>query len=514
MSAPSLVKAARVAPAQATMRNPEPVTLFRSCACESSTTSCGTCEEEGRIDREGDATVAQSSSTQSVNRVIGSGGQALPADVRGRLESRLAFRFGSVRVADANTAALPERYTLSQRGDPAEREADTIAAFGPARETRSAGPRPDLSAVRVHVGAQASDAARAVAARAFTLGNHIVFANGQYSPRTPHGERLLTHELTHVLQTGGRLGSNLHRDTAPPTAPKPASLDQPPECEGEVDITDQFRRFMRDSASIVSRMKESTGADGKDLRDDQREALNGTAKLVFSPEGAADLSKFKVVRCKAIHSRLNTADESIGAQVDPANKQLRLATTTADLLDKLLDPKATPTRDGFVRLLQIIQHEKRHVSLGSLVAADPAALKPHLDKNSDTALVQYRAEEILTTIDEEAVGSLAYSGDKAGDEGYAVDVSVQQKLYRQRNMIRNFSSDAEWLRLRKIILGELRKRFNSGAKCDSKTIIGFMMSMDRGHWFECTGGRIIGAIPDGVTPCEKDGQHLACGDKK
>ncbi len=100
------------------------------------------------------------------------------------------------------------------------------------------------------------------------------------------------------------------------------------------------------------------------------------------------------------------------------------------------------------------------------------------------------------------------------DEGYAVDVSVQQKLYRQRNMIRNFSSDAEWLRLRKIILGELRKRFNSGAKCDSKTIIGFMMSMDRGHWFECTGGRIIGAIPDGVTPCEKDGQHLACGDKK
>jgi hypothetical protein len=58
----------------------------------------------------------------------------------------------------------------------------------------------DFSHVRVHTGGEAADAARAVRARAYTLGRDIVFGAGEYSPATRDGKQLLAHELTHVIQ--------------------------------------------------------------------------------------------------------------------------------------------------------------------------------------------------------------------------------------------------------------------------------------------------------------------------
>lgn len=60
----------------------------------------------------------------------------------------------------------------------------------------------DFGKVRVHTGPRAEEAARSVQARAFTLGKDIVFGTGQYAPTTVEGRRLLTHELTHVVQQG------------------------------------------------------------------------------------------------------------------------------------------------------------------------------------------------------------------------------------------------------------------------------------------------------------------------
>lgn len=56
--------------------------------------------------------------------------------------------------------------------------------------------------VRIHDGAQADVASRAISARAFTLGNDIAFAKGEYRPGTRDGRRLLAHELTHTVQQG------------------------------------------------------------------------------------------------------------------------------------------------------------------------------------------------------------------------------------------------------------------------------------------------------------------------
>lgn len=60
----------------------------------------------------------------------------------------------------------------------------------------------DFSRVRVHTGSRAAESARAVSARAYTVGSHVVFAQGQYAPHRAAGRGLLAHELAHVVQQG------------------------------------------------------------------------------------------------------------------------------------------------------------------------------------------------------------------------------------------------------------------------------------------------------------------------
>ncbi|HEU4769752.1 MAG TPA: DUF4157 domain-containing protein [Pyrinomonadaceae bacterium] len=61
----------------------------------------------------------------------------------------------------------------------------------------------DFSRVRVHAGHSAEQSARELNATAYTVGNDIVFGAGRFAPETRDGQRLLAHELTHVVQQGG-----------------------------------------------------------------------------------------------------------------------------------------------------------------------------------------------------------------------------------------------------------------------------------------------------------------------
>ncbi|HXS36554.1 MAG TPA: DUF4157 domain-containing protein [Flavipsychrobacter sp.] len=58
----------------------------------------------------------------------------------------------------------------------------------------------DFSNVRIHNSHEASESARSINAKAYTVDNHIVFKEGQYNPDTHEGQKLLAHELTHVIQ--------------------------------------------------------------------------------------------------------------------------------------------------------------------------------------------------------------------------------------------------------------------------------------------------------------------------
>jgi hypothetical protein len=60
----------------------------------------------------------------------------------------------------------------------------------------------DFGRVRLHADRRAAGAAAEIGARAFTYGANIHFAGGQFAPGTAAGDRLLAHELTHVVQQG------------------------------------------------------------------------------------------------------------------------------------------------------------------------------------------------------------------------------------------------------------------------------------------------------------------------
>lgn len=102
--------------------------------------------------------------------------------------------------------------TLSRRSLGAPRPAPS-GGWAPAQADRPPVPLPegerrhferrlgaDLSAIRVHTGLGAGQAARAVGARAFAWGTNLFFGPGEYQPHTASGRRLLAHEVAHTLQ--------------------------------------------------------------------------------------------------------------------------------------------------------------------------------------------------------------------------------------------------------------------------------------------------------------------------
>lgn len=60
-----------------------------------------------------------------------------------------------------------------------------------------------LGDVRVHTDDRAAALARAVSARAFTVGSDVFFGSGEYDPSSRGGTELIAHEVAHVVQQRG-----------------------------------------------------------------------------------------------------------------------------------------------------------------------------------------------------------------------------------------------------------------------------------------------------------------------
>ncbi len=71
---------------------------------------------------------------------------------------------------------------------------------GGVRRTMEARFGADFSKVRIHADRSAAEATEGLNARALTLGRHIAFNTGEYAPTRAAGQRLLAHELAHVVQ--------------------------------------------------------------------------------------------------------------------------------------------------------------------------------------------------------------------------------------------------------------------------------------------------------------------------
>jgi hypothetical protein len=115
---------------------------------------------------------------------------------------RSASTYGASLVSGPVAASIHE-----MQGGGAPLPAATRASFEPRFGA-------DFSHVRVHTGGRADSTAKAISAKAFTVGSDIVFASGQYSPESHEGQHLLAHELTHVVQQDAgtrRLNRQAHR---------------------------------------------------------------------------------------------------------------------------------------------------------------------------------------------------------------------------------------------------------------------------------------------------------------
>ena len=117
----------------------------------------------------------------------------------------IALRTG----ADANRESTATRDLATDRADDVENApplvASTLASAGRPldAETRAYVESRfghDLGRVRLHTDQRAAESARAVSARAYTVGEHVVFGSGEYAPETSAGRALLAHELTHTIQ--------------------------------------------------------------------------------------------------------------------------------------------------------------------------------------------------------------------------------------------------------------------------------------------------------------------------
>jgi hypothetical protein len=61
----------------------------------------------------------------------------------------------------------------------------------------------DFSRVRIHTDAQSEQLNRILHSRAFTVGHEIFLRQGEYNPGSRSGQKLIAHELTHVVQQAG-----------------------------------------------------------------------------------------------------------------------------------------------------------------------------------------------------------------------------------------------------------------------------------------------------------------------
>jgi hypothetical protein len=86
----------------------------------------------------------------------------------------------------------------------------------------------DFQDVRLHTGRDASEAAQSLGARAFTVGSDVVFDQNQLAPETTEGQRLLAHELAHVVQQRGGSEAGERSGRSPEGAPVKVSQSAAP----------------------------------------------------------------------------------------------------------------------------------------------------------------------------------------------------------------------------------------------------------------------------------------------
>jgi hypothetical protein len=219
------------------------------------------------------------------------------------------------RCATGSPCAACEEKAVHRRADAGSAQPSPAAAQGAVAALASGGrPLPetvradfeskvgrDLSSVRIHTDAAAGTAARAIQARAYTLGRDVAFASGQFRPADSDGQRLLAHEIGHVLQHGGdarlspepivRRQSNevtIRNDAGQPNAGKPAAAAaKMPPASGHSDTLNNVQ-LSESKPQVAFAIKELVAKAGLPAADGYQVWLED-----YTGPGLQSLQKFK-----------------------------------------------------------------------------------------------------------------------------------------------------------------------------------------------------------------------------
>jgi len=168
--------------------------LQRKCACGNQTVAGGECEEcakkKSGLQRKLAIGTSNDPLEQEADRVAD---QVMAASAHSVVRGAPLHiqRYAAQAIEGADTAPASVDRVLASSGRPLEPvlRQDMEQRFGH-----------DFSQVRVHSGMAAEQSARDVNADAYTVGHNIVFGMDRFAPGTHAGRRLISHELTHVVQ--------------------------------------------------------------------------------------------------------------------------------------------------------------------------------------------------------------------------------------------------------------------------------------------------------------------------
>lgn len=197
------------------------VVIQRKCACGG---SCSQCKEPSPWDEEQDLqtklivnTIGDAFEQQAdivAERVVSRRGASLGPEAGGSPDPMAPH---AASLADAVQPAVPEQMLMRATHPQAKphpqvhwsneienrivaRQVGGSPLSWQAREFMEPRFQADFAQVRVHTDSEANGLAQQLHAHAFTSGQDVFFASGQFHPGTESGDRLLAHELTHVLQ--------------------------------------------------------------------------------------------------------------------------------------------------------------------------------------------------------------------------------------------------------------------------------------------------------------------------
>lgn len=323
--------------------------------------------------------------------------------------------FGQVAVLPAPDAAhqMPQmKLRVSQPGDKHEQEADAVAeqvlrvpdaevdaaasSHAQATDTPTSeaalavpeGGQPldtearafmeprfghDFSQVRVHADAPAAEAAASFGARAYTVGSDIVFGAREYAPGTSEGQRLIAHELTHVVQqqTDLAAASTVQRDPDEGTHTPEAVPDSVPTIPGAGDAS--VAQMSDESLARGIMDKQYAILDGWDTAlQNFDKVLTSASDKETKPDFQKSIMKFVGDEVVGDLVKLAMDSEAVGW----AFKGVKLLNTLAEEAERAEKAEVSATlRDFYVQHKTIIGKMKQSTLSGKEEFATAARMK-------------------------------------------------------------------------------------------------------------------------------------------